>query len=157
MAYEHKSFDLGELGTGLHAFIESADLELTSVGALLDRFNDDIEEHEPMTARPIGKGLNPEIKSPTGMCRAFPYEIWVYVFRRECHVRIIKNDYSVMGPHSARLYYTSWQTGQKFWLASAQIECMFYSEDQMDMRIFDLVYNKRWYVTEKARKDKVAR
>lgn len=154
LKYEHRSFDLGELGTGLHVFAENADLELTSCGALLDRFNSEIDDTEPLTAKPLGKKLNPDV----GGVPVHDSDVWMYLYRGNFYVNLIRGVRGVSGPHAARLIYKSYQTGQLFWIATVQIDgCMFFSEDQVDRHIFDAVLNKRWFISDKSRKDKAVK
>lgn len=151
--YKHVSHDITQLGTGLHVFAESRDLDLSSCGIMLDKFNDDIDPDEPLTAKPLGVALN-----PTGTDgRWYPYnDAWVFVFRGNFFAVILKHARYVSGPHRVLLKYKSYQTNQVFWIATFQLgDCMFYNESLVALRMFHAVTNRLWFIAERSRKDVV--
>lgn len=151
--YKHVSHDITQLGTGLHVFAETRDLDLSSCGVMLDKFNDDIDPTEPLTAKPLAMVLNPTGKDG----RWFPwFDAWVIVFRGNYYVVIEKHPRYVSGPHKAKLKYKSYQTGQVFWIATFQMcDCMFYNEELISIRVFNAVIEKLWYISDRSRKDAV--
>lgn len=152
--FNHQSHEIGQLGTGLHVFAETRDLDLSSCGAMLDRFNNDIDSDDPCTAKPLGMVLNPTGRNDQ---RFWQYnDVWVLVYRNNFFVVIEKHNRYVSGPHRAMLKYKSEQTGKVFWIATLQItECMFYSQEKVSALILDAVVNKLWYLSDRSKKDLV--
>lgn len=146
---------IDNLHTGLGVYVETKDLELTTAGETLRRFNEDIDPEEPITAKPLGLTLNPEVAG----VRIHPYEdIWIILYRRGYRVHVIKNHRYASGPHACRLYYRSWQTHQLFWIATLQIDgCMFYDEDAVLMRLTLAILEKQFYIAPKSEKLLVAK
>ena len=151
------AYDLGELHSGLHVFVETRDLDFTSAGTLLDKFNADIEPDEPLTAKPLAMVLNPEKDGRRYLFSSVVSDVWLVVFRGNFCVVVEKNIRTMTGPHVAKLKYKSYQTGQIFWIATMQIEnCMFFSEDQIQMYLHTQIMRREWYISPKSRKDIIA-
>lgn len=151
--HDYKAYDIEALDSGLHVFLEPIDLTIVSAGWLLDRFNNEFDPNEPLTAKPLGMGLNPEVRG----CRVYRYhDVWVIAYRRNFRVIIFKHSRMATGPHAAKLYYQSEQTKLLYWIATLQIcNCMFYSEDQIQINIFTHIMNRDFYMSEKSMKDKI--
>jgi hypothetical protein len=146
---------IDNLHTGLGVYVESKDLEITSAGAILRKFNEDIDSKEPITAKPLGCVLNPEV----GNKRIFPYEdVWLFLYRQGFRVHVIKHHRYVSGPHACRLYYRSWQTHQLFWIATLQIDgAMFYSEEAVQMHLTLAILDHQFYIAPKSEKLLIAK
>lgn len=150
---EYKSFDIQELESGLHLFLEPPDLEIVSVEYLLGRFYDDLDPDDPLTCKPLVMVLNPEVRGT----RYYLYDdVWAIQYRRNFRVIVFKNNQYVTGPHATKLYYRSYQTQKLYWLASMQISgCMFYNEDSIAMHMLTHLSNRDFYASEKGLKDKI--
>ncbi len=145
---------IDNLHSGLGVYVETKDIEITSAGHILRRFNEDFDPEDPITAKPLGSTLNPEV----GGRRIFPYEdVWIFLYRAGFRVHVIKHHRYVSGPHACRLYYRSWQTKQLFWIATLQIEAMFYSEDAIGMQLTIAILEKQFYIAPKSEKLLVAK
>ena len=145
------AYELETLQTGLSVFIEPTDLSLSSAGALLDRFNYDVDLDDPLTAKPLGMVLNPEVRG----VRVYVYDdVWLIPYRRSFRAVVIKHSRYASGPHACRLYYRSEQTQRLYWIATLQIcDVMFYSEEKMLATLIECRLSRAWYISPKSRKD----
>lgn len=141
---------IDNLPTGLGLYAETKDIEYTSAGDLLGRFEEDINSDDPITAKPLGSVLNPERSG----IRYHPFEdLWVFFYRRGFRIHIIKHTRWATGPHACRLHYKSWQTNKIYWIATLQIEAMFYSEDAIQMNLTLALLDHQLYISDRSRKD----
>lgn len=141
---------IDNLPTGLGLYAETKDQEYTCAGDLLDKFNGEIDPNDPITAKPLGNVLNPETKG----VRFHPFEdIWVFFYRRGYRIHVIKNVRYASGPHACRLHYRSWQTHKIYWIATLQIEAMFFSEDTVQMNLTLALLDHQLYISDRSRKD----
>lgn len=145
---------IDNLPSGLGLYAETIDIQLTCAGDLLDKFNSAIDPADPITAKPLASVLNPENKG----IRYHPFEdVWLFFYRQGFRVHVIKHFRWVSGPHPCRLYYQSWQTRQIFWIATLQIEAMFYSEDAIQMNLTLAILDHQFYIADKSRKTIVSK
>lgn len=153
--YKHESYELDDkLVTGLTVFAETRDLDLSSTGAMLEKFNNDIDPDEPLTAKPLGMALNPV--ADNGVRYWIHSDVWLFAFRRGFFVVLEKHSVLMSGPHRVMLKYKSYQTGQIFWIATLQLDqCMFYSEETVLAKLHEAIINKQWYIADRSKKDLV--
>jgi len=74
----------------------------------------------------------------------FEEDGWWIIYYGGFHVLIEKHYQSVMGPHIAKLRYKSQQTKRIFWIATLQVECFYFSEEEILTYMFTAI-RKRWF------------
>lgn len=149
MSYEIPS----TLHSGLHVFVETRELEFTSAGALLDKFHNECEPDEPLTAKPLAMVLNPRTN---GMPVFSESNVWLVLYRCDFWVTVYKNYRQTSGPHQVKLKYKSYQTGNRYWIASLQItDVMFFDEARMKEELLKCALAHDYFCSDKSRKDKI--
>ena len=137
--------------TGFETIIEQSEHTLTNIENLVSRFYELFDFTEKTTLKSLVALLNPEVKGT----RIFPNDnIWWLIYPTRFKITISENIRNSNGPHVVKLYYKSWQTGEEFWLATAQISEFFFSEEKiLDKLYYEIIFNRDFYYSDRSARD----
>jgi hypothetical protein len=102
------------------------DMEVSSMGQLVDRFN----ENYSYSAKPLAWSRNP-VNPTEGTPWYGDEQVIIVPFPGRYFVKIEKAFNNLNGPHRTKLFYKAYQVPETYWLATLQLEAMFYSDERM--------------------------
>lgn len=130
-------------------WIAEPEFRVLSKGQLLERFYTEFDPTDPPGNKPIAFVYNPEIDG----VRVGSFngdQIVVVAYRKNYRVFIEKNWRYISGPHAALLYYQPWQVEGIVWVATCQVEGMFYNEETIREALTTCILQHEFYHSPKS-------
>lgn len=119
------------------------ELEYASLQQLLKKFR---QEWRWWIKKPMGWARDPERKEST----CVEMGLILVLYSKGFHVEI-RRHHNILGPHPARLFYHSHQDPALFtWVAVAQLEALWYSDERILRALNNAVRNKEFWHSDKS-------
>jgi hypothetical protein len=122
--------------------LAKVDMEVCSMGQLVERF----KENYSYSAKPLAW-----VRDPINPTEGKPWygdeNVIIVAFPGRFFVKIEKAHREMFGPHRTKLFYKAYQVEESYWLATLQLEAMFYSDERMLIALTQGITNG-FYISE---------
>lgn len=120
--------------------------EVTSMGQLVDRFY----ENFSYSAKPLAWARNPV--HPSEGTLYYSGDVIVIPYSSNYYVVIEKAHREIFGPHRTKLLYKARQVNETYWVATLQLEAMFYSDERMLIVLTQAITDRQFYISDYSKK-----
>lgn len=143
-------FNSGDEHTAPAYWVLETQYRQLSLAQMLQRFYDDFDPTEPLTYDPLGVVYNPEDANGKRFYSFDNEQVVVFAYRRGFYIVVEKHWRYMEGPHSTKLFYKCHQIKDTIWIATLQLNGMFYNEEAMLSAVILAVINQEFYQSEKS-------